>query len=96
MRYSSEGTIEVCPLRPILVIGFQVVAAHEWDFRHAAELGINLSRRRGVDYVMMPCGNKAEIDGNIPPWDVPCPCGDPSHYLVKFLLLPHLDTQRRN
>ena len=34
----------------------------------------------------MPCGNKCTFESfaELPTADVPCPCGDPNHWIVKY------------
>jgi len=37
--------------------------------------------------VRMPCGNEQRFDNflNLPVEDIPCPCGNPNHYIVRFI-----------
>jgi hypothetical protein len=38
----------------------------------------------------MPCGEISEVDLQSPPVeDIPCPCGDPEHWLVKHFEDPN-------
>ena len=36
--------------------------------------------------IQMPCGGRAEYktDADIPDKSVPCPCGDPTHWLIRY------------
>jgi hypothetical protein len=40
--------------------------------------------------VTMPCGHQIEVGRieDLPPYDVPCPCGNPQHWLVKHEIFP--------
>jgi hypothetical protein len=51
------------------------------------------SKRKKVDdafvflSITMPCGQKVEYEksSDIPFESVPCPCGDPKHWLIKYV-----------
>lgn len=40
--------------------------------------------------VRMPCGQEIQCDDldSIPLYDVPCPCGNPTHWFVKWEVVP--------
>ncbi len=37
--------------------------------------------------IKLPCGSEARYDteGDIPDVSVPCPCGNPTHWLIKYV-----------
>jgi hypothetical protein len=45
----------------------------------------------------MSCGYKDKVSGleAIPPFNVPCPCGKPNHWIVKYDLPTPLSRRRR-
>ena len=56
----------------------------------------------GFPYIhIMPCGAKLEIGGEpalmlLKIEDIPCPCGDPSHWLIRFIDLREDPTKVMN
>ena len=48
--------------------------------------GIKRDKSVPVLVIELKCGGKATYQtfGDIPDHDVPCPCGDPKHYLIKY------------
>lgn len=46
--------------------------------------------------IYMSCGHKEKFEGLefIPPFDAPCPCGNPNHWIVKYEL-PQSSITRR-
>jgi hypothetical protein len=49
-------------------------------------------------YYAMPCGNVYELKrgDRVPDEDIPCPCGDPNHWLVKIEKRDHPATPSPN
>ena len=61
------------------------------EFEGSSHVGIYFQGENARENFMMveitmPCGHKIiyEDTGKIPTVDTPCPCGDPSHWIVKF------------
>lgn len=48
--------------------------------------GIPGSSVIAIDASTLPCGTKVSYEtlDDIPQGDVPCPCGDPTHFLIKY------------
>jgi hypothetical protein len=72
----------------LLFKGPIVIQVTESDGNHASEtVGIKISASDLSRFwtITLPCGNQAVYAFNeIPDHDVPCPCGDPTHWFVKY------------
>jgi hypothetical protein len=82
--------INYYPVPRIITAAFFVVAIHEDSFLSALVGVQTLHRLRKYPRIKMPCGEVVDMI-TIPKHDVLCPCGDPSHYAVKYVLAPQND-----
>ncbi len=77
--------------------GWPVAITVEWDMREARTFWDIVRRqwRKQANYrplpylvnVALPCGNRAiwRKWDEIPKHNTPCPCGDPRHWLIKYV-----------
>ena len=80
---------------PTSIVAYSVIAPHENDFNFARMATNTLNRFRGYPRLKMPCGTTVSYR-DIPDHDVPCPCGDKTHYIVKYFIAPSREIGIKN
>jgi hypothetical protein len=98
----SSGVITIDgPINLLGSYGLLLAVPHERDVKSAAIqvcMGILREHPEGI-CISLPCGNGVLIKPSskfIYPFDIPCPCGDKSHWLVKYFIDPRRDPNIRN
>ena len=90
----SQPMITLYPV-PTCINAYSIISAHEDGFNFARMAVETLIRFKGYPRFSMPCGTSVCLR-DIPKDDVPCPCGDPTHYLVKYYLAPSREVGIKN
>lgn len=84
-----EKVVGLCLVKPAGV-PLEVARCHWEDSikRHMVGLGLTDEQSKGEPFltIKMPCGEGGIFDTfeNIPNESIPCPCGDPKHWLVNI------------
>jgi hypothetical protein len=87
--------ITIYPLPHTLIAAYFVIGNHENNW-HSARAGIRaMNQIRGYPKLTMPCGEICAIQ-ELPTEDIHCPCGNPSHFFVKYILAPYNEKGIRN
>lgn len=80
--------------------GFIVGAKHDTDWIPTVRAFMEhlIAIRASEHRIKLPCGHEFVInkDNPFPLFDVPCTCGDPDHYFVKYIIYPQADQSLRN
>jgi hypothetical protein len=76
---------ELTPVVPAAHIYAVCIMVPRSEFLSHAVLELSKSLPASIK---MPCGNVFSLDdiSKLPKTDTPCPCGDPSHWLVKYII----------
>lgn len=82
-------TVRVPDDLTVMYIGLHIIASSEEYLRKMAEeIKDDLPYR-----FVFPCGKVFELNNfsDLPRENVPCPCGNPNHWFVKYVIDPSLD-----